>query len=176
MAIKKPLTEKQKAIRTCNLWTMTPSMKSSMIKSALRKMSMYWKPIQECKKLAKIERREIHTWIIYHNPTKTMPDREVDVVSLNYYECAWCKKAVPEKTFTFKEKVFKHTQLWETKSFDIKFKNNLAVDHIDPVVEIWKDVNWHDVIDRLLEEDVNKLQLLCSDCHKEITNNENKQR
>jgi len=54
MATKKQLTPAQKAIRTCNMGTMTPAMKHSMIKSALRKMSMYWKPIQEAKKTAKV--------------------------------------------------------------------------------------------------------------------------
>ena len=173
--MKKPLTEKQKAIRTCNMWTMTPAMKHSMIKSALRKLSMFWKPIQECKRRAKLDRREILTEFDYHAPTKTMPLRELDYVMINYYRCAWCGEAVPEKTFTLKPKRIKHWT-YSIESREIKLKNNVDVDHIDPVVTIWNDVNWHNVIEKLLDEDVDQYQLLCKECHKKITNDENTKR
>jgi hypothetical protein len=82
---------------------MTPAMKTNMVRSALRKLSIYWKPIQECKKLAKLDRREIPTEVAYLNPTKTMPSRESTTVMLNFYRCNKCKEAVSEKTFEFKE-------------------------------------------------------------------------
>lgn len=168
--MKKKLTEKQQVIRTCNLWTMTPAMKTNMIRSALRKISIYWKPIQQAKKNAKLYRKEVPTWILYHAPTKTMPERELSTVSLNFYKCNKCKKAVPEKTFTFKEKYIKSKMLWQIKTFEIKLKNNLAVDHINPVItEAWF-VWWTEFIDRLLDENVDNYQLLCNACHREITN------
>ena len=173
---KKVLTEKQKAIRTCNLWTMTPSMKHSMIKSALRKLSMFWKPIQMAKRNAKLDRREVQTGIVYHNPTKTMPYRESTSVMINYYKCACCGKAVPEKTFTFKEKYIKTPNISKLKTFEIKMKNNVDVDHINPVVDIVWETNWHSIIENLLDEDINNYQLLCKSCHKNITNSENKKR
>jgi len=151
-------------------------MKNSMIKSALRKMSMYWPVIQQCKKNAKLDRRERPTGILYHNPTKTMPERESTSVMINFYECAGCNKAVPEKTFTFEETWINSKLLWRFKSFKMKLKNNVDVDHINPVVTIWGKTNWHEVIEKLLDEDVNNYQLLCKDCHKGITNKENKKR
>lgn len=167
--MKKILTDKQKAIRTCNLGTMTPAMKTNMIRSSLRKISMYWLPIQECKKLAKLDRRERPTGILYHNPTKTMPERESNTVMINFYKCNKCKKAVPEKTFTFKEKFIKSKMLWQLKTFEIKFANNLAVDHINPVItDAWFKW-WTEFIDRLLDEDASNYQLLCKECHKELT-------
>jgi len=90
---------------------MTPAMKTNMIRSSLRKLSTYWKPIQECKKLAKLDRRKVSTGIIYHSPTKSEPEREIDYVMLNYYKCASCNKSVPEKTFEFKEKWIKSKML-----------------------------------------------------------------
>lgn len=174
MKVKKELTDKQKLIRTCNMWTMTPAMKHSMIKSALRKLSMYWKPIQACKKNAKLDRRKIDT-IDYHSPTKAVPDRELDYIMINYYECAWCREAVPEKIFTFKPKIIEN-KTYSIESQEIKLRNNVDVDHVDPVVEIWNIVNWHEVILKLLDEDVNQYQLLCKCCHKAITDDENKKR
>ena len=105
-----------------------------------------------------------------------MPDRESTTVMINYYKCACCKKWIPEKTFYFKEKIVKSEILWEFKSFDIKLKNNVEIDHIDPVVTIWYEVNWHNIILKLLDENVDNYQLLCKDCHKTITNKENKER
>jgi len=174
--IKKQLTDKQKAIRTCNLWTMTPAMKTNLIKWSLRKLSIYWKPIQQCKKNAKLDRREVQTGIVYHNPTKTMPYRESTSVMINYYKCACCNKDVPEKTFTFKEKYIKTPNIHKLKTFDIKLKNNIAVDHINPVITEEWFTWWTEFIDRLLDEDVNNYQLVCNACHKEITNKENKER
>lgn len=168
--IKKVLTDKQKALRTCNLGSMTQAMKNSMIKSALRKLSMYWKPIQMAKRNAKLDRREVQTGIVYHNPTKTMPDRESTSVMINFYKCSWCNKAVPEKTFTFKEKRIDTHWLKNLRTFEIKLKNNVDIDHINPVVTIWNEFNWHEVITKLLDEDVNNYRLLCKSCHKDVTN------
>ena len=155
--------------------TMTPAMKHSMIKSALRKMSMYWKPIQEAKKTAKVWRKEVIVGVMYHSPTKTMPYRELDTVMMNFYKCNHCKEEVPEKTFTLKPKTLS-TISWPLITNELKLKNNLDVDHINPVVTIWKDINWHEVIEKLLDENPDNYQLLCKPCHKNITREENKLR
>lgn len=42
--------------RTRNHGTMTESQYMGMIMSALRKRSMFWKPVQECKKAARVSR------------------------------------------------------------------------------------------------------------------------
>ena len=49
---KKPI-RKPRVARTRNAGTMTESMFWSMIRSALRQKSRWWKPIAECKKLAR---------------------------------------------------------------------------------------------------------------------------
>lgn len=172
----KPLTQSQKEARTCNLGSMTPAMKNSMIKWALRKLSMYWKPIQKAKQLAKVDRREVPTEVLYHNPTKTMPDRLSNTVMINYYLCNHCNNPVPEKVPVFTETIIKSKMLWPRKWYSMKLKNNIDIDHINPVVEIWSQINWHEVIERLLDEKVENYQVLCKPCHKDITLEENKQR
>lgn len=52
-----------------NMWTMTKAWKTWMIRSALRKLTMRWRPITETKKKARVRR-----W---------------------FYLCAWCGQEVP---------------------------------------------------------------------------------
>lgn len=69
-------------------------------------------------------------------------------VSRGVYECANCGKHVPPTT-----------------KIDGKRINNIAVDHIKPIVDPEKGfTTWDDTIERMFCEEDN-LQLLCKDCH-----------
>jgi 5-methylcytosine-specific restriction endonuclease McrA len=55
----------------------------------------------------------------------------------------------------------------------------LSVDHKDPVVPIGtpaKDMSWNDVVNRMFNSPKDNLQAVCKDCHKEKSNEENKER
>lgn len=73
-------------------------------------------------------------------------------VSRGVYECALCKKHVPP-----------------TIKLDGKRVKNIAVDHIDPIIDPHTGfTDWNDTIERMFCEEDN-LQLLCRDCHKTKT-------
>lgn len=76
---RKKATRKIKTPRTRNAGTMTESMFWSMIRSALRNKSRWWKPVAECKKLS---RRA------YKGPNKRQRFE---------YQCNECKNYFPEK-------------------------------------------------------------------------------
>lgn len=79
--------------------------------------------------------------------SETMKDARV---SRGLYECAKCKRHVPP---TIKE--------------GRKRIKNVAVDHIDPIVDPEKGfTTWDDCIERMFCEKEN-LQLLCKECHDE---------
>lgn len=57
--------------------------------------------------------------------------------------------------------------------------SKVNVDHIDPVVPIHrlsKDMTWDEIVDRMFNCPSDNLQVLCLDCHKEKTQEENKKR
>lgn len=175
MIKKKQLTDKQKALRTCNLGTMTPSQKTVMIKNALRKLSLYWKPIAQCRKNAKIRRVTIQMDSMYHSPTKASPERELDYVMMNTYLCNYCKNETNEHTLKLIEKIIKKNGTY-INTFDIKKRSNTAIDHKKPVITNAWFIWWTEFINRLLDEDTNNYQLLCKECHIKITKKENTSR
>lgn len=138
---------------------MTLSEKNNMIKGALRKLTLRWKPISECRKLAKRERVSI-SCDLYFSPTKTDRTRHLNYYTVNLYECACCKQKVPEKVPKFK------VENWLVK---MKLYNNIEVDHIDSVVLVPWAYDWQSIIDRMFEESIDKYRLLCKACHKDIT-------
>lgn len=57
-----------------------------------------------------------------------------------------------------------------------KRKNNVAVDHISPVIDPIKGfVSWDQVVERMFVTQ-DKMQVLCSECHQNKSNDERKQR
>lgn len=81
-------------------------------------------------------------------------------VERGVYLCNGCKEHVPKTTLNS-----------ETR----KRVNNIHVDHIEPVVPVTGWVSWDSCIERMFCEKEN-LQVLCGSCHKEVTDEENKQR
>jgi len=81
-------------------------------------------------------------------------------VARGLYRCAMCGKDVPvtvpvEKKVKGKKKIVR--------------KRNIVVDHIIPVVDVDKGfVSWDDFIKRMFVEP-DGLQVLCVDCHKKKT-------
>lgn len=76
---KKKVVRKSKIPKVRNAGTMTESAFWSFIRSALRQKSRWWKPITQCKMLA---RRD------YKGPLKRQKFE---------YQCNYCKKWFPEK-------------------------------------------------------------------------------
>ncbi len=71
-------------------------------------------------------------------------------VSRGLYECAQCKNHVPP-----------------TVKVGMKRVKNVAVDHIDPIIDPHKGfTTWDECINRMFCEKEN-LQVLCKDCHDE---------
>ena len=79
MAIKKKIVRKLRVEKPFNSGTMSKSMFFSMIRSALRQKSRWWKPIAECKLKAKRA---------YKGPLKR---QKVE------YQCNECKNWFPDK-------------------------------------------------------------------------------
>ena len=68
------------------------------------------------------------------------------------YLCAGCKQTVPASL-----------------KVDGKRKNNIHVDHINPVIDPYTGFkNWDDTIKRMFCE-AEGLQVLCTSCHSEVT-------
>lgn len=108
--------------KTRNGGSWTEARYTSFIKGLLRRGTMKWGPIHECKKMARIER--------------------------GIYLCAGCKQGVPATTIVDRKRV-----------------NNIHVDHIDPIVDpALGFTTWDDCINRMFVE-VDKLQVLCTECH-----------
>jgi len=81
--------------------------------------------------------------------------RKLARVSRGFYKCAGCSEVVPNTTVKDGARV-----------------KNTFVDHIIPVVDPsvgW--VSWDDTIDKLFAE-LDNLQLLCGNCHKEKSDEE----
>lgn len=74
------------------------------------------------------------------------------------YKCAGCQNVVP---VTIKK--------------GRKRTKNVHVDHIEPVVPVTGFTTWDDYINRMFCE-ADGLQVLCSECHKSKTQEEQKQR
>lgn len=79
MAKTKKVVRKSRVEKPYNQGTMSKSMFFSMIRSALRQKSRWWKPIAECKKLAKR---------VYKGPLKRQKFE---------YQCNQCKNWFPDK-------------------------------------------------------------------------------
>lgn len=103
---------------------MTESAFWSMIRSALRQKSRWWKPIYEAKKKAKRA---------YKGPNKRQKYE---------YKCSMCKKWWAEK--------------------------NIEVDHIIPAGSLKSGDDLKGFVERLFCE-VDKLRILCKECHKKVT-------
>lgn len=67
----------------------------------------------------------------------------------NQYECAICKKLVPNKL--------------------------IQIDHLQPVVSVEGFKDWNDYVERMFC-DLSGLQAICIDCHKVKSNAENEMR
>ena len=81
-------------------------------------------------------------------------------VARGEYLCNGCRERVPKSVLDP-----------ETR----KRVNNVHVDHIEPVVPVTGWVSWDSCINNMFCEAEN-LQVLCHSCHKEVTDEENKQR
>lgn len=103
----------------------------SFVKGNLRRSSMKWAPINQCKKAARTRR--------------------------GFYLCAGCGKEVAA---TVKEEGSRRRT------------NNVHVDHIEPIIDPaigW--TTWDDCIERMFCE-LDNLQVLCTTCHKTVTDEE----
>ena len=169
-----------KVERTCNCWTMTVAGKKAMIKWALRKISMYWKPIAEARKRAKVG-REVYTFLVDVYKWKWKKKELLWQVwwleKVGLYKCNSCWLNVPEKIAVYVWPEVENINDVVLSKDNIKMKNYIEVDHINSVVEEVGVTNWDSIINRMFEEDIDKYQLLCKECHnkktKEHINNKN---
>ncbi len=81
-------------------------------------------------------------------------------MSRGVYLCNGCKEEIPKTVLDP-----------DTR----KRVNNVHVDHIEPIVPVTGWVSWDSCINRMFCEQDN-LQVLCSKCHKVVTDEENAQR
>lgn len=111
--------------------TWTEAKYRSFIKGNLRRSTMKWSPIQECKKLARTRR--------------------------GFYKCAGCEEEVPASLKVEGSR---------------RRSNNIHVDHIKPIIDPavgW--TTWDDCIENMFCE-LDNLQVLCTACHKVVTDEE----
>lgn len=59
-------------------------------------------------------------------------------------------------------------------SHQIRNKDGIAVDHIDPIIPLGGFVSWDNVVERMFVEK-DKLQLLCKECHDKKTKEERRE-
>jgi hypothetical protein len=104
--------------------------------------------------------RQIGKW--YWKPLKTAKTQAR--VSRGVYKCSCCGEEGPDKLPSL---------LPPKQGVKRRARNNAAVDHNDPVIDPAVGfVDWNTYIDRLFC-DIDNLQVLCHECHRVKTNEEN---
>lgn len=62
---------------------------------------------------------------------------------------------------------------YKRKAHKVRWRDGIAVDHIDPIIGPGGFKSWDEVIERMFVE-LDKLQVLCKDCHNKKTKDERK--